>query len=89
MHPLKVDEQLIILLALTNGLFDEISIDKIPEAETTLLQNIGDFSTALLKKLYTAQPLSDHDKENILKIATQLLSTFRNTKEGTEKPDHS
>jgi len=79
--PLSVPEQLIVLLSLTNGLFDDIAIEKIQDAETALLNNMNKFPAELLKSLLSDKPLTDHDHESILKIAGELTATFKNKPE--------
>ncbi|MDQ6890786.1 MAG: F0F1 ATP synthase subunit alpha, partial [Bacteroidota bacterium] len=74
---LSVAEQIIMLLALTDGHFDNISIDKIQEAETALLNKSTEFPAEILKGLFSDKPLSDPDKENILKIASTILEPFQ------------
>ncbi len=74
---LSVAEQIIMLLALTDGHFDNISIDKIQQAETALLNKSTEFPAEILKGLFSNKPLSDPDKENILKIASTILEPFQ------------
>jgi F-type H+-transporting ATPase subunit alpha len=74
---LSVPEQIILLLALTGGHFDNISIDKIQEAETALLNHSNQFPAEILKGLFSDKTLSDPDKENILKIASIILEPFQ------------
>ncbi|MDQ2753594.1 MAG: F0F1 ATP synthase subunit alpha, partial [Bacteroidota bacterium] len=80
---MSVPNQLIILLALTNGLLDTIPIEKIQDAEDALLKSSGDFPADLQKRLYADKPLSDDDKNAILKMADQILAPFRDK----PKPD--
>lgn len=77
LHPLTVSEQMIVLLSLTNGLFDDISIDKVADAEVTLLKDIEKFPAEVLKGLFGDQKLSDTNREVILKIATEILLPFK------------
>jgi F-type H+-transporting ATPase subunit alpha len=79
--PLSVPEQIIVLLSLTSGLFDDIPIEKIPVAETTLLDNRKAFPVELLKGLLSDQPLSDQDHDTILKIAGELIAPFKDKPE--------
>ncbi|WP_159470277.1 alternate F1F0 ATPase, F1 subunit alpha [Dyadobacter sp. 3J3] len=85
LHPLTVSEQIVVLLALTNGLFDTISIDKIEQGEGAILSSMGNFSDALLKRLYSDKPLSDADRGSILKIAGEILDPFQDK----PKPDQT
>lgn len=74
---MSVPNQLIILLALTNGLLDTIPVEKIREAEDSLLKSNNDFPADLQKQLYAEKPLGDEIKEAILKIADTILAPFR------------
>ena len=79
--PLSVPEQIIVLLSLTSGLFDDIAIEKIQDAETALLNNMNKFPAELLKCLLSDKPLSDQDHDAILKIAGDLAAPFKNKPE--------
>jgi F-type H+-transporting ATPase subunit alpha len=74
---LSVPEQIVLLLALTGGHFDNIPIDKIQEAEAELLSNSSEFPAEILKGLFSDKELSDTDKENISKIAAKILAPFQ------------
>ncbi len=74
---LSVSEQIVLLLALTGGHFDNIPIDKIQEAETALLNNSNQFPAEILKGLFSDKTLSDTNKENILKIGGIILAPFQ------------
>src|SRR5665213_1979408 len=82
---LSVPEQIVMLLALTGGNFDNIPIAKILEAEAALLNNSSEFPSEILKGLFSDKTLSDTDKENILKIAGTILAPFNEKPEDTKK----
>ena len=73
---LSVPNQLIILIALNNGLLDTIAVEKIQDAEDALLKDSNKFPDDLVKRLLSDKPLNDDDKENILKIAGTILAPF-------------
>ena len=73
---MAVSDQLIILLALTNGLFDEIPLEKVKEAEAVLLQNRIAFSATIIHKIVSDQELSKSDQESILQTAAVLIEPF-------------
>ena len=79
---MPVIEQIVILLALTSGLFDNITIEKIKDAETVILQNINEFPQVILKKISSGKDLNTDDNSAIVKIATNLLASFQ------DKPAH-
>lgn len=78
---LSVPEQIVLLLALTGGLFDNIPIPKIQEAQAALLSNNSQFPAEILKGLFSDKPLSDNGKENILKSAGTILAPFNDKPE--------
>jgi F-type H+-transporting ATPase subunit alpha len=77
LQPLSVSEQIIILLALTSGLMDDIAIEKIPGAEAALLKNLKEFPDDLLTRLFGDKPMSSEDHDTILKVAGQLIAPFK------------
>jgi F-type H+-transporting ATPase subunit alpha len=86
MEPMAVPEQIILLLALTNKLLDDIPLDKISEAETALHKSKDELPDDLLKRLFSDKPLSDTDTQFFLKIASKALSSFKpKQKEEEEK----
>jgi F-type H+-transporting ATPase subunit alpha len=86
LHPFTVSEQIVVLLALTNGLLDDIAINKIPDAETAILQNMEKFPNEMLKRLFEDQALSDDDKDTILKIVKEILIPFNVKTEPEQAP---
>jgi len=74
---MPVSEQLVVLLALTSGLFDPIAPEKIEEAESALLKDNAGFPEDLLKRLSSDKELSKDDHAAILTIAGSILAPFR------------
>jgi F-type H+-transporting ATPase subunit alpha len=83
LQPLSVSEQIVLLLSLTSGLFDNIAIDKVEEAENAILKSMDKFPDDVLKSLFTDKPLSDEDRDKLLKTAGVILAPFKDT----PKPD--
>ena len=81
LQPMPVSEQIVVLLSLTNGLFDDITIEKIQDAEAALAENSKEVPPEVLKRLLSDKPLSDPDREAILKVAGNILAPFK------DKPD--
>ena len=73
---LTVPEQIVLLLALIAGLFDNIPLTKIQDAEAALLKGSSQFPAGILKGLFSDKPLSDNDKKNILQITDSILAPF-------------
>jgi F-type H+-transporting ATPase subunit alpha len=86
LHPLAISEQIVVLLALTSGLFDDISLEKIQEAEDAILNSMTRFPEDLLKRLSADKAMSDPDHIVILKTAAEILATFKNKPAADQKP---
>lgn len=74
---LTTSEQIIVLLALKEGLLDTIPIEKIQDAEKALLNNIKDFPEEIIKRMVENKNLREEDRKNILKTAESLLVPFQ------------
>jgi F-type H+-transporting ATPase subunit alpha len=81
LQPMSVPEQIVILLALTSGLFDTIPIDKLKEAEAVLQKMDPELPAEMQKRLFSDKELSNSDRETILKMAGNILEPFQ------EKPE--
>ena len=77
LHPMSVPEQLVVLLALTNGLFDTVPVDKMPEAQTLLAASSLKLPAKLLKQLVSDADLGPADHDAILAGAKSLLAPFQ------------
>jgi len=88
-QPMPVSDQIVILLSLTSGLFDEIPIEKIQDAEAAVVENNKEITADVFKRLLSGEPLSDPDREAILKIAGNILAPFKVKPESAPKPDET
>jgi F-type H+-transporting ATPase subunit alpha len=77
LQQMSVAEQMVVLLALINGIFDKIPVEKIQDAEAALLKNSAEFPEEILKRLFSDAELSNPDSEAILKIAGNILAPFQ------------
>ncbi len=73
--PVAVPAQIVILLALTAGLFDSIPLEKMRDAEFALIK--ADIPEGIVKRLFSVERLDDRDRESILQIARNALSPFQ------------
>jgi F-type H+-transporting ATPase subunit alpha len=81
LQPISVTDQILILFALTNGLFDTIPIDKMKEAEFAMQKMKAELSAEMIKRLVSDKELSNSDQETILNMARSILESFQ------KKPD--
>ncbi len=77
LQPRAVPEQIVVLLALTGKLFENISIEKMQEAEAALVAISKDLPEDMIKRLFSDEGLSKPDNEEILKRATAALIPFQ------------
>ena len=85
--PMPVPEQIVVLLALTNGFFDTIPIDKMHDAEAALLKSTAELPSEIIKRLFTDKELSKPDSEAILTLARNTLDKYQDKPEPEKKPD--
>jgi len=81
LQPMPVPQQIVILLALMNGFFDTIPIEKMQEAESALQKINMEMPADIQKRLLSDIEFSDADRDAILVIARNILVPFQ------EKPE--
>jgi F-type H+-transporting ATPase subunit alpha len=72
--PVCVAAQIIILLALSEGLIDTLSLDQVPAAEKLLLQTANELSQERLLQIENGSKLTPEQRESILKEVKNTLS---------------
>jgi F-type H+/Na+-transporting ATPase subunit alpha len=83
--PLSVPAQIAVLLALTAGLFDDVPLDRMPDAEQAVRKAAAEIPAEVRERLDTGDKLSDEDREAIIEIARQTLSGFSPEPEPTSE----
>ena len=76
-QPVPVAEQIMMLIALQAGLFDQVPLDKVPESELALQKAHGRLPQDLAERLLSTQKLSDGDHKAIVALAAATLLTFQ------------
>ncbi|AKB61752.1 alternate F1F0 ATPase, F1 subunit alpha [Methanosarcina mazei] len=77
--PFSVPEEIILLFALTERLFDSVPLDRMKDAEQTLRKAAEDIPEEVSNRFYTDEKLSDEDRKKILQIARNALKPFQQT----------
>ncbi|MBU3024517.1 alternate F1F0 ATPase, F1 subunit alpha [Zobellia galactanivorans] len=77
LEPLSVAEQIGVLLALTQGLFDTIPIADMHEAEKAVIKNIDALPESVQKSFYSNDVVDETGRESILAAAKRALSAFQ------------
>ncbi|MBU2571232.1 MAG: alternate F1F0 ATPase, F1 subunit alpha [Gammaproteobacteria bacterium] len=73
----SVAEQIAVLLALTEGLFDTIPLDRMPEAELAVRDASRELPEALRQKLLSDESLSDSNRAAIVELAGKVLAPMQ------------
>jgi len=74
--PVPVVDQICLLLALTEGLFDDVPLDKMREAEKALTTASAQIPADARTRLLSNQKLTEADRAAILKMAHDGLAPF-------------
>ncbi len=77
LEPALVDEQIVILVALTGGLLDDVPIAKVRDAEGALRKAVSDLPAELRGRLSSNEKLSDGDRKAILQAVGEVIAPFR------------
>lgn len=75
--PVSVSEQITLLLALSDNLFDQFPLANLPAAQQVLFEAVKNIPTAVQDSLDSTNKLSDTDRDTILDIARAALSRFQ------------
>lgn len=74
--PVSVPAQIAVLLALAEGLFDRIPLERMADAEQALQRAATDLLAAVCERLAAADTLSEADRGTFIEIARSTLATF-------------
>lgn len=84
--PVPVPDQIVILVALNAKLFDNVPLDKMEEAESSLRKAVSDIPADIRDRFKDDKKLSDEDRETILDIARKALEPYQPKSESESKP---
>jgi F-type H+-transporting ATPase subunit alpha len=68
--------QIVLLLALTSGLFDLVPLEKMEEAEESVLATAASLSAEMSRRFETSTKVSDEDRKTIIEITKKALAPF-------------
>jgi F-type H+-transporting ATPase subunit alpha len=77
--PVSVTGQIVILLALTEGLLGRVPLEQMTEAEQSLMESAADLPAELRDRLTSAGGLSQEDRDTILTIAGKAIARSQPT----------
>ncbi|MBK9170825.1 MAG: alternate F1F0 ATPase, F1 subunit alpha [Bryobacterales bacterium] len=74
--PVSVSAQIAVLLALSAGLFRDVPLDRMPDAEVVVRKAAAEIPPEVCERLDGAGGLTDADRTTIIGIARQALAAF-------------
>jgi F-type H+-transporting ATPase subunit alpha len=75
--PVSMPAQIAILLALTAGLFDAVSLQRMPDAERAVQESTTEIPEGVIGRLMSADALSEADRQTIVEIGREALAGFQ------------
>ncbi len=75
-EPLPVTEQIAAMLATSEGLFDEIGLEKVELAEARIREAVRERAGDIRERIAGGEKLADEDREQLLKLAGEQLADF-------------
>ncbi|GJQ58974.1 MAG: alternate F1F0 ATPase, F1 subunit alpha [Candidatus Scalindua sp. AMX11] len=72
--PLTVSEQIAVLLSVTEGVFDDLPVEKIEEAEQSIRSVVTKQLPHISEKIHTGDKLCDEDKKTIVEAAKGMVT---------------
>ncbi len=89
MDPVSMPEQIALLLALTAKLFNDVALDRMTANKQAVRRAAADIPEEIIKRLETADKLSDEDRETITEIARRAIEKNQKEPDASEKTGES
>ena len=84
--PVSVAAQITVLMALTEKLFDNVPLDRMPEAEHAVREAAAELPDDVRARFESAAKLSDADRDAIVQTARTALAGFQPKAEAQSSP---
>jgi F-type H+/Na+-transporting ATPase subunit alpha len=75
-EPLPVAEQIIVLLSVTSGLFDDLPVDQVEAASRAIREALVEKGGEIYGRIQGGEPLNDEDQEKLLDLARQAIENI-------------
>jgi F-type H+-transporting ATPase subunit alpha len=76
-QPVPTIAQIVVLLALAEGLFDSVPLEKMPDAEQSLEKAASNVSPDVAGRLTSNTKLSPDDQKSLLQVAVDALKSYQ------------
>jgi F-type H+-transporting ATPase subunit alpha len=78
-EPLPVIDQLAVLLAVAKGVFDDVAVDRIGEAEAAVRQAAGEHLGEIAEQVEQGEELTEEAQQSILGVVREVLQSEKLT----------
>jgi F-type H+/Na+-transporting ATPase subunit alpha len=76
-QPVSMVDQIAVLLALGGGLFDQVPLEKMVDAQQALRKSATEIPADVVKRLSSGDKLSEGDRKALLDLAGKALASFQ------------
>jgi F-type H+-transporting ATPase subunit alpha len=76
-QPVSMVDQIAVLLALAGGLFDQVLLEKMIDAQQALRKSATEIPADVVKRLSSGDKLSEGDRKALLDLAGKALASFQ------------
>jgi len=83
--PVSVEGQIAVLLALTAKLFEPVPLNKMIDAEKAVRESAAEIPAEVREHLKSGKKLSEHDRQAIIELARQAISSLASATSGTSE----
>jgi F-type H+/Na+-transporting ATPase subunit alpha len=87
--PLAVWQQVVTILAGTEGAFDGVPADKIKTAQESLLSTMEQKHKKIIEKLQAGEKLDDETKTKIAEVAADIARQYKPAKSSQKTPENA
>ncbi len=70
---LSAAQQIAVLVAASDGLFDDLSTGQVAETETAIVRAVGDELQDLVRRIDAGEKLTDEDRQSLRRVAKEVL----------------
>ena len=75
-QPIPVAEQITVLLAVTQGVFDSVPLDRIKLVENSIRETVENQLPDLCQRIEAGKKLSEGDRASLLELAQEIVTTL-------------
>ena len=79
-QPMPAPDQVAVLLCMTLGLFDELELEQIPQAEERIRREVSENLPEIYQDVLNGNKLTDEDRDEITQLARKVIQSMQENK---------